>query len=250
MKSHLFAFQTSAMAMLAGLLGPVTLPSWAQEEPRLQGDAGLALYNTPPITRTADKSNTVLPYLYADYGNLYARVNTFGYKAMPLGNGHLELAARISFEGYRAADHGNRSTPVPVGLGTMQETAYGAFFLYGFHDTVSGGTLLDLMYAAEMRVGPVQVYPEFGLEHRSARYVQHLYGVSATEAAQSGLPSYAPGSASSPYLGLALEYPLPNNLKLSFQLTRKWLGKSMMDSPLISTSTQTSGLLALVRVFP
>ena len=239
------------MAMLAGLLVQVPLPSWAQEEPRLQGDAGLALYNTPPITRTADKSNTVLPYLYADYGNFYARVNTFGYKAMALGNGHLELAARISVEGYRAADHGigNRSTPVPVGVGTLQETAYGAFFLHGFHDTVSGGTLLDLMYAAEMSAGPLQIYPEFGLERRSARYVRHLYGVSATEAAQSGLPSYTPGNASSPYLGLALEYPLPNDLKLSFQVTRKWLGKSMTDSPLIKASTQTSGLLALMHVF-
>jgi len=238
--------------MLAGLLVQATQPARAQEAARLQGDAGLALYNTPPITRTADKSNTVLPYVYADYGNFYARVNTFGYKAMPLGNGHLELAARVSVEGYRAADRGigNRSNPVPVGVGTLQETPYGAFFLYGFHDSVSGGTLLDLMYAAEMNAGPIQVYPQLGLEHRSARYLQHLYGVSATEAAQSGLSSYAPGHASSPYLGLALEYPLPNQLKLSFQITKRWLGRSMTDSPLINTSTQTSGLLALMHVFP
>ncbi len=183
----------------------------------------MALYNTPPVTRTADKTNTVLPYLYADYGNFYARVNTFGYKAVPLGSGHLELAARVSVEGYRAADHGigDRSTPVPVGLGTFQETSYGAFFLYGFHDTVSGGSLLDLMYAAEISAGPIEVYPQLGLERRSARYVQHLYGVSATEAAQSGLSSYAPGKAYSPYLGVALEYPLPDKLKLSLQVTNR-----------------------------
>ncbi|MEY5098442.1 MAG: hypothetical protein RJA36_1161 [Pseudomonadota bacterium] len=252
MKFHLSVFSKSAMAMLTSLLAQVLQSAWAQTEPQLQGDAGLALYNTPHITRTADKSNTVLPYIYADYGNLYARVNTFGYQAMPLGNGHLELAARVSVEAYRAADRGigNRSTPIPVGLGTLQETPYGAFFLYGFHDTVSGGTLLDLMYAAEMSAGPIEVYPQFGLERRSARYMQHLYAVSSTEAAQSGLSSYTPGKASSPYLSMALEYPLPDKLKLSFQITKKWLGKSMTDSPLINTSTQTSGLLALVHVFP
>ena len=241
----------SALALLAGtgLLFPP--PCRAQEEARLQGDIGFALYDNPSITRSTGKSKTVRPYLNADYGNFYSRVDTFGYKALPLGNGHLELATRVSAAGYRAADRniGSRSNPVPVGLGSYQETPCGGFFLYGFHDMVSGGVLLDLMYAAELSAGPVQIYPQLGLERMSARYAQHLYAVSASEATLSGLPRYMPGHASSPYLGVALEYLLPANLKLSFQLTKKWLGKDTTDSPLVNNPSPSTGLLALTQVF-
>lgn len=243
--------QLTSGLLLTSMLMLLASPTWAQSEARLHGDVGLALYSTPPVTRSTDNGKTVLPYLYADYGNFYARVNTFGYKVAPLGAGHLELSTRISFEGYRATDHGigNRAKPVPIGLSTFQETPYGAFFAYGFHDTVSGGNLMDLMYATELNAAPVHVYPQIGLERRSARYAQHLYGVSAAEAAGSGLASYTPGSATSPYLGLALEYPLQKDLNLSWQITKKWLGKGITDSPLVNTSSQTSGLLALTHVF-
>lgn len=251
MKFFPAALAQSAVTTLAGALSLLAPPAAAQTAERLQGDVGLGLYNTPAITRTVDKSTSVLPYLYADLGRFYARVNTFGYKAVPMGNGHVELAARVSFEGYRSADRGigERSDPVPVGLGTFQETPYGAFFLYAFRDTVSGGTLLDLMYAAELSAGPFQLYPQLGMERRSARYVQHLYGVSATEATQSGLSRWAPGSAVSPYIALAAQWPLQADLNLTFQVTKKWLGRGLTDSPLVDSSSQTSGLLALTHVF-
>jgi len=107
----------SALALLAGTALLVPQPCRAQEEARLQGDMGLALHNSPSITRSAGKDNAIVPYIYADYGNFYSRVDTLGYKAMPLGNGHLEVATRVSVEGYRAADSniGSRSKPVRVG---------------------------------------------------------------------------------------------------------------------------------------
>jgi len=217
----------------------------------LQGDVGMALYRTPAITRTDDKQNVVLPYVYADYGSAYARVDTFGIKMMPLGAGHLELAGRVSFEGYQStlANIGTRSTPRPLGLGTYQETAYGAFFLYSFYDIISQGTLLDGTYAAEFDVGPVHVYPQIGLERRSAKYVQHLYGVSAAEAASSGLRAYAPNASTTPSLALAFEYPLSDNLNVMLQFKKKWLDKSLTDSPLVDTKSQTSSFLAVTRSF-
>lgn len=228
-----------------------TLASWAQTSPQLHGDIGLALYRTPAITSTADRSNVVLPYVYADYGAWYARVDTFGYRAMPLGKGHLELAARVSFEGHRPANTAidRRSTPRPIGLGSFQETAYGAFFLYGFHDPVSGGTLLDLSYAAELGRGPVHVYPQIGLERRSARYVRHLYGIGAAEALRSGESAYAPGSSVTPNAAIAIDYELTKGLKLTGQIRKRWLDKSIYASPVVDARTQTTSLLALTRTF-
>lgn len=236
--------------LLAAALMSAAL-SWAQTKPSLEGDLGLALYRTPPVTRTADRSTLALPYVYAGYGAWYGRVDTFGYKALPTGQGHLELAARVSTEGYRPSDAtlDKRATPRPVGLGSFQETSIGAFFLYAFRDTVSGGTLIDLSYAAELGLGPVQVYPQAGVERRSARYAQHLYGISAAEALRSGLARHEAGHSVTPNVAIAVDYPLGQELKFTGQIRRRWLDRSMTDSPLVNTKTQTSGFLALTRSF-
>lgn len=220
--------------------------------PRPLGDMGLAVYRTPAITRTSDKSNVLLPYVFADYGNFFARVDTWGLKLMPMGAGSLEISTRISFEGYKAAGYPgiqDRARPVPLGLSTFQETPYGAFFVYAFHDATSSGSLIDAMYAAEFKLGSIHVYPQFGFERRSARYVTHLYGVSASESEISHLPSYNASHSVSPNLGVAFEYPLANNYGITLQVRKKWLDQSITNSPLVNTQSQTSGFLALTRSF-
>lgn len=225
--------------------------AFAQNEYILKGDVGAAVYRTPAITRTADSSNAVLPYVYADYGPFYARINTLGYKAMPLGAGHLELATRITLEGYTSAQAGmtDRESPMPVGVGTFQKTAYGAFFAYAFHDTKSGGSLLDLTYAAKFNVAGFSVYPQLGVERRSAKYVQHLYGVSAAESVVSGLTAYAGHSDIAPNAGITVSYPLSAQYSLTYQLRKKWFDTGITDSPLVQSKSQRTSFLALTREF-
>lgn len=225
--------------------------AFAQASPALIGDVGGALYQTPAITKSTAQSNVVLPYVYADYGQLYARVDTFGYKVMPMGAGHLEVVTRLSFEGYTPEISGvnPRSRPKPYGVGTFQETPYGAFIVYAFRDAHSGGRLLDASYAAEFTVGDWHVYPQIGVERRDQKYVDSLYGVSAIEAQHSGLSSYVASASNSPNAAVALEYPMAERLKLTFQLRKRWLDKSMTESPLVNVKQQTSGFIALSRTF-
>ena len=218
----------------------------------LAGDAGLAIYRTPAITRTSDKSNVMLPYVFADDGSLFARVDTFGIKLMPMGFGSLETSARVSFEGFKALGYSgikDRATPIPLGLSTLQETPYGAFFAYAFYDVTSKGILLDAMYAAEFKLGPFKFYPQLGFERRNARYVQHLYGVSQSESALSQVNAYTASDSISPNLGLALEYLLDNNYSVTMQMRKKWLDSSITNSPLVIARSQTSSFLALTRSF-
>lgn len=217
----------------------------------LIGDVGLAMYRTPAVTHAQGQVNSVLPYVYADYGPLYARVDTFGYKVAPLGAGHFELATRLSLEGYQSTVPGvsNRARPKPVGVGTFQETPYGAFIFYAFGDATSHGSLIDLTYAAEFIVGNWHVYPQVGVERRDRRYVTNLYGVDATDAQRSGLAEYAPGYSASPNVAAAMEYPLTESLKLTFQLKKRWLDRSIYESPLVNVRQQTSGLLAISQSF-
>lgn len=218
---------------------------------KIEGDIGWATYRTPAIARTSDKAQTFLPYVYADYGNYYARVDTFGYKLMPIATGHLELTARLSFENYAPKNTAikSRSRPVPLGIGTFQETPYGALFGYAYKDAVSGGTFLDGTYAAELTVSQLKIYPQIGLERRSKKYVQHLYGVNDQEALSSGMMAYTPTNSWIPSVAVAFEYPLGGDLKLTYQVKKKWLDKSIYASPLVDVKSQTSSMLGMSMAF-
>ncbi len=48
--------------------------------------------------------NAALPYVYGDWGRFYGRVDTFGVRTLPWGQGHIEAAVRVSTEGWSAAD--------------------------------------------------------------------------------------------------------------------------------------------------
>jgi outer membrane protein len=229
----------------------------------LQGELGGAVFVTQSVVRGRSGSTQWLPYAYADAGRLYARVDTFGLRLLPLGEGHLELAGRLSFEGFNppAAGPGmpagisRRSNPAPVGLGTFQETPYGGFFLYAFHDFSSGGALFEATYAAELPVGRLSFYPELGVERRSARYLRQLYGVSPAEAAAGGETAYQPGASTWPVFSLTAELPLVGlmplmpNWAVDLQMRRKWLDRATRDSPLVDRRRQDSGFLALAYHF-
>jgi outer membrane protein len=51
-------------------------------------------------------------------------------------------------------------------------------------------------------VGPVSFYPQVGVEYRSGSYNDYFVGVSASEAAASGLRQYKRRCVHQPHLGL------------------------------------------------
>ena len=226
---------------------------------RFVGDLGGAAYATASPIKSRDTTVTALPYVYGDWGRTFARVDTLGVKALPLGMGHLEGVVRISQEGWNAdtaALRGvkNRSNPLPVGIGTFQRTAVGGVFLYALHDVNSGGNLLEATYGARFEMAGVKFYPQVGLEYRSRAYVQHLYGVTAQEAAANqtaggSLTAYQASASTVPMLGLAATVPLTGPWALQLQWRHKWLDSSLKHSPLVGVNTQNSGFAALTYTF-
>ncbi len=232
-----------APAMASAQLAPLT--------DHLTGDVGLGVYGTQSVIRSKDANTAVLPYAYADYGRFFARVDTLGVKTVKLGNGYLELAGRVSQEGWQADTSAlrglsDRKTPIPLGLGTFQETPYGGIFLNAFVDAnKSHGLLLEVIYAAKFGLGRWSFYPQLGLEYRNAKYSNYFYGVTPAESAASGYAAYNAGAASTPMVGLAVDVPLSEPWVLSMQLRRKWLDSAVYNSPLVSRKTQDSGFVAL-----
>lgn len=217
----------------------------------LTGDMGAAVFSTQNMVRGMGNEATVLPYFFVDYGRFFARVDTFGIKALPIGNGYLELVGRVSQDGWRAniAPLGGltyRRTPILLGIGTFQQTPYGAFILNAFVDAGnSRGNLLEATYAAEVKLGSLSLYPQLGIERRSAKLANYLYGVTPAEPLTSGYAAYNAGVATTPVLGLAADYSLTQNWIASMQLRRKLLDSAVTNSPLVVRKTLDTGYVGL-----
>ncbi len=247
MKNFLFPFVAMGLVSTA-VHAQVALPE------RLTGDAGAAVYAISANVRGASHRPSLLPYVYADYQRVFARTDTFGVKTVALGEGYLELVGRVSQEGYKANSAAlrglhDRSTPVPLGIGTYQETPYGGFFVYAMHDVTSGGSLLEATYAAELVFSGWKIYPQIGIERRSAAYVQHLYGVAADESVRSGIARYRATASTVPVAGLAAELALGGPWHLLVQGRRSWLDGAIRNSPLVAARTQSSGFVAVTYAF-
>ena len=216
---------------------------------RFVGDVGGMVVGSQSLVQGGGSTATALPYVYGDWGRFYARVDTLGVKTLPLGDGHLELTTRVSTEGFKArktdfAVAGDRSSPVPVGLGTFQRTALGGVFAYVFHDTTSGGQLMELSWVGRVPLGSATLYPQLGLEHRTAAYVQHLYGVTAVQAGP-GLASYQASASTVPVLSLHATVPLQGPWALQLQTRYRAWDSAVRNSPLVDRATQLSGYVAL-----
>ena len=214
------------------------------------GDVGGMVSTFGATVKGAERSTTVLPYVYGDWGPLYARVDTLGVKTLPVGNGHLELAARISTEGFKASKTaypaaGDRSSPLPMGVGTFQRTALGGLFAYAMHDPQSGGQFAELNWATKFDVGNVKLYPQLGVQYRSADYVRHLYGVDAAQSQATGLSIYRPGASFTPMASVQATVPLSGPWSVQLVTRYRRLDDAVAHSPLVNRSSQVSGLAAL-----
>jgi len=223
----------------AGVLLAACLASAARAEDgtHFVGDLGLGMQRTQASAPGAPARTHALPYAYGDLGRLFVREDTLGVKLVPVGWGALELVGRVSTEGSDADGPGitHRTNPRPLGLGTFQETRWGGVFADAFVDTVSGGTLLEASYAAEMAVGRATLYPQAGVTRRSARYDGHLYDVRA--------------ASTTPVLQLSGELSLGHTWVALAHLQWEPITAAVRSSPRVAARSHAAALLALAWRF-
>jgi len=88
------------------------------------------------------------------------------------------------------------------------------------------------------------LYPQLGLERRSAAYVQHLYGVSAAQATGS-LPAYQASASTVPVLSLHASLPLQGPWALQLQGRYRAWDSAVRHSPLVDRAAHLTGFAAL-----
>jgi len=218
---------------------------------RIDGDIGVGGYYTRSVIRGKSERTQALPYAYFDYGRAFARIDTFGIKTLKVGYGYLELSGRVSLDGFKANTTSlrglnDRKDPVPLGIGTLQETPYGALFINAFHDVgKSNGNLLEMIYAGQFEMPRLSVYPQIGAERVSRQYVNYLYGVSTREAVTSQYGPYQGGSATNPYIALLIDRTISDDWHLNIYVRHKWLASSIQDSPIVSRKTMDNAFASI-----
>jgi len=246
--SPLGCLMTAMMLALAGFAPLTTHSEEATKEAdpeAFSGDVGLGVLHGAGGIQGVRARTSLEPYLNFEKGRLFARIDSFGVKTLPLGMGHLELLGQVRSDGYKGGGWAQRKDPVPLGLGTLQITPIGAFGLNVLHDFgASGGTLLQARYLAELPLGRLTLYPELGLERQSAAYARYYLGTTAADAAAAGR-AYQPGAALNPYVGGLIELPVSGPWVLNLYLRRVFVDRTLANSPLAGHGHRDTALLAL-----
>lgn len=223
---------------------------------RLVGDIGAAVYSSQLNIGTQGTQSFVMPYGFADYQRLFVRIDTVGVKTLKMGYGNLELVGKVMFDNYNVTSPYNGSTlnklnPLPIGIGTFQETPIGGFFINAYHDFgQSRGALYEIQYFAELK--PTHwftLYPVAGIERQSAQFANYYYGISAANALQTGYTPYNAAGSNNLMAGMLVEIPLVDNWILNVYGKRKWMGAGINNSPVMIRSFQDNGFVAVAYRF-
>lgn len=223
--------------------------AWADDAAGFTGDVGAGVVHATSIVRGTDSKTTAIPYLNFEAGRAFGRIDTFGVRAIPFAAGDVEFVAQVRADGYKVAGLDERDDPIPIGVGTLQITPFGAFGVHALNDLGrSHGWLLQLRYLARFTLGPVTVYPELGVEAQSRRYAGYYAGTTATDAALLGR-HHQPDAAVNPYVGLLVEAGLGGHWYLDAYVRHTSLDREITRSPLIDRSHSQSALVALAYRF-
>lgn len=248
------AIRCGIAAILLAALPALAESESAEAKPlRLDGDVGLGVYGKQAVVRGKSAETAVLPYVFAQYGPLFGRIDTFGVKTLPVGYGHLEISTRVMQDGLEPDEPAlaglrERKSSRPLGLSTFQVTPYGAFALIALHDFgESKGRIVDANWTGKVSLASwLTVYPQLGAEHLSARYVDYYFGVSLGE---TGFAQYRPGATINPYVAIYTDTPLAQNLSLTLSVRQKWLGQDIADSPFVKTDRRRNAFAAVTYRF-
>ncbi len=223
---------------------------------RIVGDIGAAVYTSNLHIGTEGTQSLPLPYAFFDYKRFFVRIDEVGIKTFKMGYGYLEVIGKINLDSYKVKSpiNGgsiNRSDPIPLGLGTFQETPIGGFFINAYQDFgKSKGALYEFLYFAEIETyKKVVVYPQVGIERQSSQYANYYYGISPGEANLTGYNAYTAPATNNLLAGLMVEIPVVDNWYLNIYGKRKWMGGGINNSPVMNRSFQDNIFAAVAYRF-
>ena len=220
------------------------------------GDIGLATYTSNLHLGTYGTQTFIAPYAFADYKRAFVRIDMFGIKTAKIGYGYLEFTGKAIFDNYVVKSPYTTNTivrryPIPIGIGTFQETPVGAFLINAYHDfSQSKGALYEFSYFGKIEtIKKVIIYPQFGIEKQSSQYSNYYYGLTNQQANSIGYQSYTAPATNNLMAGFLLEIPVIDSWYINIYGKRKWMGSGISNSPVMNRSFQDNLFMALAYRF-
>ncbi|OWS69924.1 MipA/OmpV family protein [Polynucleobacter campilacus] len=220
------------------------------------GDIGVAAYTSNLHIGAEGTQSLILPYAFFDYQRFFVRIDEVGIKTFKMGYGYLEIIGKINLDSYKVKSpfNGasiNRSDPIPLGLGTFQETPIGGFFVNAYHDFgKSKGALYELLYFAELETyQKIVFYPQVGVERQSNQYANYYYGINPGESQLTGYSAYSVPATNNLLAGIMVEIPVIDSWYINVYGKRKWMGNGINNSPVMNRSFQDNLFVALAYRF-
>ena len=253
-----FFLRAQAYLLIALLSGPLYAMSDVPDglPDRIVGDIGAAVYTSNLHIGTEGTQSLVLPYAFFDYQRFFIRIDEVGIKTFKMGYGYLEVIGKINLDSYKVkspfnATSINRSDPIPLGLGTFQETPIGGFFVNAYHDFgKSKGALYEFLYFAELETyKKIVIYPQVGVERQSSQYANYYYGINSGESQLTGYNAYSASATNNLLAGMMVEIPVVDNWYVNVYGKRKWMGNGINNSPVLNRSFQDNIFVALAYRF-
>ena len=240
----------------------VCIPAYSELEfpdalpDRIVGDIGVAVYTSNLHIGTEGTQSLPLPYAFFDYQRFFVRIDEVGIKTFKMGYGYFELIGKVSLDSYKIKspynnNSINNSDPIPLGVGTMQETPVGTLFINAYHDFgKSKGALYELLYFAEVEtVKKIILYPQVGIERQSSQFANYYYGLNQGQASATGYSAYTAPATNNLLAGVLIEVPVVDNWYLNIYAKRKWMGSGINGSPVTNKSFQDNIFAALAYRF-
>ena len=244
------------------LVSLLSMPLYAMDDvpdglpDHIVGDIGAAVYTSNLHIGTEGTQSLPLPYAFFDYQRFFARIDEVGIKTFKMGYGYLEVIGKINLDSYKVKSpiNGasiNRSDPIPLGIGTFQETPIGGIFVNAYHDFgKSKGALYEVLYFAELETyKKVVVYPQIGIERQSSQYANYYYGINSGESQLTGYSAYSAPATNNLLAGVMVEIPVIDNWYINLYGKRKWMGSGINNSPVMNRSFQDNIFMALAYRF-
>ena len=245
------------------LLSAVALAAAAEETPSTEVAVGVAGGYSKGLYRSYDGNWSALPLVQVESPYFYVRRLSAGARVFSSDDQTHEVLVGSTwqlgqaFKPSRADDRQLQQLDRRRDIVTA-DLAYNFYSPYGNVETqwsadISGrskGQLASIQYSYFWQPDEaLTVTPAIGVKYADKRYNRYYYGITAKEAARSGLPAYAPGATLQPYLDVAAEHRFSRHFSAFASARLETLGADVKRSPMVDESFHFQGAAGLLYRF-
>ncbi|KJV38015.1 MipA/OmpV family protein [Acinetobacter brisouii] len=198
---------------------------------------------------------SVLPTVFYDNKKIYVEGDELGVYLLNNEQNQFRLNAYYDDSYFNPSGKLNalrtRKWSVMSGASYMRITPFGGFKAQIGTDILSRskGTVATLSYLAELNTGKWSFYPEMGYQWSNSQYNDYYYGVTASEARNSGLTEYHPQGSLQPYMDLNFNYNLNKKWNIFGGVNINYLSNQQYRSPMVRNRIDFSPSLGIVFKF-